>query len=462
MEALVNELHKRAAAFPAVIMAARWEIVSCTTPYPDLQETVEQIRAQFFSQVAVAHRTFMDGKVRFADYIDSVMGFMYEHNIKFIRGELTARSLRITDLRRAILEELLPLRQHLSLMSLGSGASQELEHAKEWLVSFYKRLFDPYALFQDAISPEAIDILFRYWWIDLERWKRGKEGRLRSFLIIASRHPNALVEPISGALDAIEKCTDKTLYSPFREAVAKKTGEVLVSTIDQWLRDNATDLVEKMIPQLALLHMPELGHAVEQIATLQRQIEEVKSFARDLQAIKTFEPERIDAILEVFSLLPAFTPQQIPLMEKAVSIVNETLLLELGIIDRTSRLERGQAILRLLPHALIKARSILENLQHDMTLLSGKQNRFVSETAKRCQKEIAALSVTLPQLGFEMDPLFLIFQKIAVFIFTKRVLTADISMAEREQILSLAESQQPSIRHLSFIPGDMAFFIKAT
>lgn len=470
MKAHLKKLYSLADSFRLVIMAARWEILSGTTPYPDLLETIETVRAQFINHLEVKYRIFLAGEMSLADYFDAAIKLMYEHNIKFIRGELMARSLRLTDLRKAILEELLPLKRHLALIKLAGGSSQELEHSLSWLLSRCVKLFDPYALFKDGVTPESIDILFRYWWLDLERWKRGKEARSRSFFIVASRHPNGLIEPIAQTLDCIEKCTDKQLYRSFREATAAKTGEILVSAVDQWLSDHTSDLIEQMIPQLSLMHMPELGESVARAVFLQSQMAEVFSFAKNLQAIKTFEPERIDAIVEVFSLFPVFDPSQLPLLEKALATVNETLLVELGIIDKKARLEVGQAMTKLLPHTLIKVRSILDSLQHEMALLSAKSDPPSSQAAKRFRAEVTTLAVRLPTLGFEIEPLFLAFQKLAVLIFYKRILTADIPLTQRQEILLMAENKEERadmaryapmpIPHLNFIPGDMSFFIQ--
>lgn len=430
-----RELTRTADFLKMMLVAARWEFISASTPYPDLFATVVKLRNQLLHTMEDACRTLLAGKTGLQDFTESLITSMYDVDIKVLRGELTARALRLKDLRNGMIPELLSMDRRLSLLALAGNTAEKTLLDREWISHLLFKLFSPYELFQDTYDPESINILFRYWWLDFERYLRGKQSRYYAFLHSIENNASALVRPIGRTLDCIEKVAGGKrlgLYQEFIDITKGKKGAEAASAIEKWLHSQEQGLLGALLPQLSLIPQVEQEPLIERILQLEERKKEVSSFAKALQAVKTFEPERIDSFLELFSVFPLIEPfdqpvairldNQLSRIESALQRIEEELIAELGLLDRKARMESGYAISNLLPQTLLKVPSIIASLSGHLRSLAQHTDPYVSSIAHFLLDDTSALSQSFAAIGFDQEPLFTAFQKLAILLFYRKML----------------------------------------
>jgi hypothetical protein len=445
-----RELTRSADFLQMMLLAARWELISTSTPYPDLRLTIARIRNQLLQSLEKGRQELIIGKVSLSDYAESIVSAVYETDVKLVRGELSARSLRLKDLRDPILQQLRALDRAMSLLTLSGHITEKAVVDREWLAHFLYRLIEPFQLFKDTFDPESINILFRYWWMDVERFLRGKESRYYGFLHSIEEGASRILRPIARTLDAIEKIKGAgrlNLYQQFADATQGKTGIEAASAVDQWLRGEEKGLLGSFIPQLSLIPQTDQEQLIERLLQIEERIRDVTQFAKAIQAVKTFEPERIDSLLEVFSIfsfVKSFDPPplirlqiQIEGMEESIQKIEEELVIELGLLDKKSRMESGLAISNLIPHALLKIPSIITFLSARLHALSQLTDPYVSSIAHFLNEETTQLSQSLETIGFDQGQLFSAFQRLSVLLFHRRMLDNAIHQKNFARILLL-------------------------
>lgn len=445
-----RELSRTADFLKMMLLAARWECISTDTPYPDLSSSFIHIRDQILCDIEKDRQQLIIGKLGIPDFIQHILTAIYGPDVKFLRGELTARSLRLKDLRQAIIPELLEIDRKVCLLSLAGSVTEKNLIDREWLSRFLYTLFEPYQLFKDTYDPESINILFRYWWMDLERFLRNKESRYYSFLHSIEEGARLLIRPIARTLDTIEKIQPAehvALYQRFIDITEGKRGAEVASTIDHWLQEEGKGIIGPLIPQLALIPQIDQEPLIEQLFQIERRIRDVTTFAKAIQAIKTFEPERIDSLLEVFSIFPFVISFDKPVlirlqnliaqMEETIQKIEEELVVELGLLDKKARIESGYAITNLLPQTLLKVPPILSSLSDRLRELSHRTDPYVSSIAHFLLEDTSALSQSFGTIGFNQDQLFTAFQKLTILLFHRKILDNALSPKSFARLLLL-------------------------
>lgn len=467
-----RQLSRSAGFLKMLLFAARWELVSGATPYPDLFSTIIRIRDQLLQSVENQRQLLLSGKATLSEYALSIVSVIYETDVRVLRGELTARSLRLKDLRLALLPHLQGLDRMLSLLALsGNVAEKELGY-RQWIADFFFKLLSPYKLFKDTYDPESINILFRYWWLDLERFLTGKEARFITFLRSIEESATRLIRPIARTLDTVDKISGGTrqkLYQQFLEVTKEKKGAEAVSTIDQWLRDEAKGLIGSLLPQLSLLPQVDLEPLVERLLHIEERLRDVAHFAKAIQAVKTFEPERIDSLLEVCTIFPFVESfdqpplirlqNQVEKIEAAIQRIEEELFLELGLLDKKARLEAGYAITNLLPQTLLKVPSIITSISEHFRTLQQHTDPYVSSIAHFLLEETSQLSASFAEIGFTQEALFPAFQKLTVLLFHREILNNALHPKNFARILLLLTATGQIVQRFRAMEakGEIAF-----
>ncbi len=445
-----RELTRTSEFLKMMLYAARWELISTKTPYPDLASTTVRVRDELLEKINTDCQKLLLGKSGLSDFSEGIVSAIYDVDVKLLRGELTARSLRLKDLRSAIVPQLLFLDQTLSLLSLSGNLNEKAVIDREWVCRFLYKLLSPYQLFQDTYDPESINILFRYWWMDLERFLRGKDSRYYAFLHATEEGATRLIRPIGRTLDTIEKIQGgkrQTLYQRFVDTTKEKHGAEAAAAVDHWLHDEGTGLIGALLPQLSLIPHVDLEPLIEHLLQIEQQMRDVTLFAKAIQTVKTYEPERIDSLLEVFSIFPFVESfdqpvvirlqNQISKIESTIQRIEEELVVELGLLDKKARMESGYAITNLLPQTLLKVPPIISSLSNHLHLLAQRADPYVSSIAHFLQEDTAQLSQSLEAIGFDQEQLFTAFQKLSILLFHRKMLDNAIHTKNFARILLL-------------------------
>lgn len=274
------------------IVFSRIEIFSKKQPYPDLSNLVDDVRSDLIALLKKCGEDVIIGKKNIRDIIKEMLDASYAHNVKLIRKETMGRSLRLKDIREEVEKELHDLDCSLSLMKRET-ISQDILSKRTWLFNFFTKLSSPFLIFKDTYDPASINTLFRYFWTDLDRWRQTKVKN---------------------------------------------------------------EFIEKKEPcSLPLTHIAQLPYAEREhklllLKTLEEKKKNIISCARAIQAVKTFEPERIDSLLEALTLLQfpedIFTPVDswLKTTQNILEKIEEEVFCEASFLDERGRLEPGFAI----------------------------------------------------------------------------------------------------------------------
>ena len=434
-----------------MVYAGRWELLGGKTPYQDLRAVSIRARDQLLQTIENDRTELVSGKISLSEYAFDLTAAIYEQDIKLIRGELTGRSFVLKDLRQAMVAELATLDRELALLFLSGSATEKALADRQWLSSFLYRLLSLYAIFKDVYDSESMNILFRYWWLDFEQFLKLKEERHTSFLHSAKDGALRFIRPIARTIDAIEKIEETghhSMYQQFLEDTKDKAGVEAVSAIDNWLKESSKRGVNSWIPQLAFISQVDQEPLIMRFLQVDRQTKDLIGFAKSIQAVKTFEPERIDSLLEVISIFPfvEFFDQpplirlqnQLSKMEGAIQMMSEELIMELGLLDKKARMESGYSINNLLPQTLLRVPIIISSLTERFHALQQLKDPYVSSIAHFLIEDTVQLSRSFEAItGFDQEQLFAAFQKMTVLLFHRKMLDNAIQPKNFARILLL-------------------------
>jgi len=439
-----KRLEGQADFYLKLLITARWEIISLSVPYADLIEQTKAVKDLLLDSLHTSRNLFVEGAISFEDFKESVPKLLYHPEVRLIRGELTSRSLRLKDLKNAFSIHLKAIDRQVALLHLAGIKDRALEKERDYLFSLYRKLLNPYTLFKDAYNPDTINLLFRYWWKDLERAK----ARYNEKAFYKKIEPSAscLIRPITQTLDIIEKkYPSQSLYESFRDQTKSLTGPELTQTLTVWLREHSSDFITQFVPFLALESATKQDMLVQKLADIEYTIKNITKFAQSIQIIKTFEPERISSFLELF---PTFShpaslniSSHIEKMQKALVLLEEDLFIELGYLAKKIRLEAEYAVQKLIPNVLKRAAPLLKSLDTQLSRLPDSDSfiKTVSELLLREKEEL-----TIPEADVAQDDFFAFCQKISMLFFFKKALQASLEKNSYARLLLLI----PIIQHL--------------
>lgn len=437
-----------------LLYAGRWEMVSNTMPYPDLAASITQVRNRLLEDLDTDRERLAVGTLSLSQYAMDIVHTIYEPDVRLIRGELTARSLRLKDLREAIRTQLLAIDRYQALLGLAGVSNERILIERRWVSEFFYKLLAPYNLFKYTYDPESINVLFRYWWLDFERFEKEAAGRKTSVMYALESAVPGLIRAIARSIDLIEKTSGGRLrmYQQFIDA----TKNAPPSALDHWLEDETKTIIGHFLPHIALIPQAEQVPLIERLLQIEQQVRECTKFGKDIQAIKTFEPERINSLLEVLTVFPCLPSldqppliriqDQVTHIEQSLQVVEEELILELGLLDKKSRMESGYAINNLIPQALLKVTPILNALIGQFHELQRNTDPYVSSIAHFLLEDASQLTRTLESIGFDQEPLFEAFQKLTVLLFSRKVLTSALKPQNFASVLLIPTATGQIVR----------------
>lgn len=453
--AKVRDIEIKADFLRDVLLTSRWELFSGKTPYPDLDESIEKARDEVMSRLKDLRQTLINGKLSFLDFVKSSIDTIYEHDVKFIRGEMKSRAFRLKDVRNAVCEELRTLDRYLSLLHLGKRFSEKLFAERAWLYSYLTRLTQPFLLCKDMYDPQAINILFRYWWGDVEKFLQKKEERKRAFFKAAEGAD--FIRPLLQTLDLAEKLGGvKGLYETVQAFSKEARGVALLTLLEKWCSFSQERV---FFCQVATGSLEEQEQQLTAFFQLQKFMAEIIDFGSAIQAVKTYEPERVQSILEVNSLLLFSSFQdgscsQVQLlldkMRDVMCAVEDELVLEVGLIDQQQRMETGFSVARLLPKAMARAPGVISRLESSLKLLIAQGGELSSRLAENCERELKEVAEDIEKSKGNEEKSFAAFQRLSVLLCQKRAASSEENFAK---VVVLFFSMQYLAKKLLLLPG---------
>ena len=422
-ELLVNvrELERSADFYKMFLFAARWEIVAESVPYPDLKKSIRQVRKNLLSRTEEQREALIAGSLSIKEFMDSLTSSLYESDIRLIRGELTSRSLRLKELREAVGEELIEIDRYFFLLSLSKESDRAITLEREWLSILYHKILTPFSVFKETYNPDTVHLLFRYFWQDLDRYKARKERLYKQF--IQKVEPSSLIRPIKQTLDLVER-QGSSLYESFLEATKEGALEKLLD----WLRDNRKTLTLQLLLPLTLLSFSEQKKEITHLTEIEKRITDISLFAKRVQRIRTFEPERLDSLLEITSIFPFIEKldaknalsNHLQKIDHALLLLEKEVCGELGLLDKKGRLEAGSALQEILEQAQTSISTLLENLLPQLKT----SDPFLRPIAEMLRKRAVSLTQMAPKPSSDQDAFFSYFHKVAVLLFSTKALQA--------------------------------------
>ncbi len=441
--------------FIFTLCTSLYEIVSAHTPYPDLLQTTMRVRNNLLKDLFEIRHSFVEGNINLADCKDQMVDCSFTPDVRLIRGEIASRSYRLSDLKKRILNELYSLDFMICMTGLAKTLNKRLLDERQWLYQFLEKLLNPFPLFIDAFNPDSINIVFRYWWEDFERFLQTKSKRKNEYIATVLPIAESIHRPILRTLDIIDKIeVSKTSkkYAAFTEKIQNKKGNELVNACEQYFANHRMSLIENFVPQLCSIPGREQEPIIEQLLQLEDRIAEITTIARDLQAIKTYENERIDSILDIFSqlsIVPSFdVPTVIRLKStiaaatETISKVEETLLIELGVLSKKARIEQGNSLTNLLPKILLCIPAQIDKKIESLKSLTLSQNPYISSLSHHLLADAYRLQQSLGEVGFNCDKVFEFVQEIALLFMHVKLLFDAQDQENFSSILLLATATQ--------------------
>lgn len=376
------------------ILHARWEIFSRNTPFPDLTELLERVEQNTLHTLEKCDEDLIIGQKSFDEMQSEMLDSLYTHNMKLLRWELLSRALRLKDIRGEVEKELLTLDRQIGLMKLSQNVPEELLSERKWLYSFFEKLLSPFALFKDTCDPESINVLFRYFWMDLDRFR--SKG-----LVETAGTEKEVIHAFKSMQEIMEKIS-------FGKTIRQSD---LDTGIEAWLAQHDNEFA--LLPAIASYPYGKKEQFLRRLKVLRERKEQAEALARTVQAAKTFEPERIDALLEAFTLLRfpqnPFTPleERFQNIEHILENIEEAIYCEIGFTDVKSRIEEGfahneliKASKKALPLAQKMVKERLEKLSKEKNFV-GKVGLFLLQEADISLEDVFEAAHAISLLFFQ-------------------------------------------------------------
>jgi hypothetical protein len=429
----VRECNLEADFIWILVVLQRWEIVSGNVPYIDLKAGIPALRSAIFACLENARNEFISGKTTLSQFANKSFESLYTQDVRLLRGELTARSLRLKDIRRVVEQELIQLDRRIAILSLTKHPSTVLQEERAWLKNYHDRLIQPFLCFRESADLEALNAVFRFYWADIERFLLRKEARDSAFRHgIASLSLDDL-RPIFRVLDRLEHLDDpvrKKVYQEFYQEVRTGDSEVLASVLEKWMEKNGQRLLELFLVPLSLCEGNDQERAINELFLLEGRLQKIHEMAAAIQSVKTYEPEKISSLLECCVLIkistcPILSSQQLfehcEYIKGILDVLEEEILIELGSLHKTFRIEEGHVAVRLqtsISRYLVHAKEfVLQVFQRNKKTSDPIFNELVIQSIDECKK----LQLDVHKTD---EDVFQEFQKLSVLIFRKRFIAA--------------------------------------
>ena len=425
-----RDLARSAEMINMLLYAARWELISETVPYPDLIPSIDQARTRLLEVLDSNRTQLAEGAISLSSYAADIVHAIYEPEVCLIRGELTVRSRRLKDLREAVRLQLAAIDRQLALLALAGITNEQLSTERRWIAELLYKLLSPFTLFQYTHSPESINSLFRYWWLDFERYAKENAKRRSLVLHAIEGGVQGLIRTIARAVDFLPSNSQQKKYQQFIEAT--KTAQA--SSLNQWLEEEASTLIGSLLPQLAIIPQAERKPLVDQFVQIEQRMRELYRFGNEIKGIKVFEVERIDSLLEVLSIFPSLPSldqmpsirlqDQIERIGRTLTMIDEELLIELGLLDKKSRFESAKAVSNIIPQAILKATPILTAASKQLHELQKNSDPYVASMAHFLLEDASELATAIDSVDLDQERFFETFQKLTVLLFTRKILSS--------------------------------------
>ena len=455
----VRELERSADFYKMFLFAARWEIIAESVPYPDLKKSISNAREALLTRIEQQRTALVAGSISLDEHMEKISSSLYESDIRLIRGELTSRSLRLKELREAVGCELAEIDRYIYLTHLSKSSDIHLSTERKWLFNLYYKLLNPFSLFKETYNPDTVHLLFRYFWHDLDRYRARKKDLYERFSQTVDI--SSIISPIAQTLDLVK--TKKTdLYERFLDCTKDLSLEKLLN----FLRVHSPPF---LLP-LASLSFSEQRKEQSHIAKLEQRIEAITSFAKEIQRIRTFEPERLDSLLEITSVFPFIEKldskralsDHLQKIEIALYRLEQEVCSELGLLDKKARLEGGSALETILEQAQGSISSLLQRLNDQLNKTKKASDIFLRPVAEAFIKRISFLDQLSEKSSSDHNAFFSYLHKVAVLLFSTKALSASLNPNSFARILLIIPITQNIIQNMSGVLHDEHLFALET
>lgn len=340
------------------------EIFSETLFYQDLQESLQDCRQALFVSMQQLQQLLHDGRLTASEYETACNSLAYEHDTVLLRNELAFRATRLRELRQEVIRLMLQLQQSRRLLSLlpAKDLYTSVGVLVEAVQQLLHRLENPYTLFKDILSKEAVNGVFRALWLEVEEIQAKTERMMPSVDLYLKKEAGVLKEYFFKALYDVETVvrsatgTRPQLVGHYEQECA--LGSDLFSSLMVCLHmlEKEYGFVQPfaffiMIPDSRLRQK-----LLREARVLQENVAAITAFAKTLQQVKTFEEERIDDILELFErrgIIEEGVQQEEALiiawdryrkrLEEASRRVEEEVIFDIGFIDQKALMDIDDA-----------------------------------------------------------------------------------------------------------------------
>ena len=338
-----------------------FEIFCDITPFQDLCESFQKLRAALCTQIATLQNLYFKGVSTSFELCQGLFDLAYEHDVQLLRNEIAFRATRLQELREQnihLLQAMLIARRYLQIGNILPQESIYLEVCAlcQELEQFLKYIENPFAVFKACVALENVNEEFRKLWIRME----GFEDRVQNLKKRLQETFSKVIEKIKIRLlrvaDDIEEIEKEQKKNRPNLVVPLERGlhDELVPIENQWdvVLDECTNL-EKQFPYcqplsffMAIDDFQLRKRLFLEAIIVDAKIKQATEFARALQYIKIFEEERIDTILDVLerhylieddatNAADAFESYSQQLLRKA-EFVQREVVLDIGLLDMRS------------------------------------------------------------------------------------------------------------------------------
>lgn len=370
IDALISEAEdseQRAEDDKSAIKRRLFEIFWNISPYLDLAENFVDMRKMLTEKLSLGVRKFYAGELSSSELLALCQEMPYEHDVVKIRNEITHRSSRLKDLRDELLRLYREVQETRRFLELANFETQKvyaeiLAHQNTIRAILYD-VENPFKSFSKANTKDAINYVFRTFWMRVEDVQPQIEHALAESLGLLQKAQNIIKDAFLKALDTLE------------ETISLKQGtraQLVVRTNNQMTAASSDQLYTLVVSQMHSIektykfaqpfsffmliseHKVRLEMMQEAMA-LDHHIQEVVDFAKAMQYVKTFEEERLDIILEAFErqhlvkdddkALPALKKAWAIYVERhqrAARLVEDEIFLDIGLLDRHALMDVDQ------------------------------------------------------------------------------------------------------------------------
>ncbi|MBS0635025.1 MAG: hypothetical protein JSR37_06150 [Verrucomicrobia bacterium] len=341
---LLKGAHKsehRAEDDKAAIKRRLFEIFWNISPYLDLMENFQDMRKVLTSQLKEGMRKFYAGTLSSHELLQLCQEMPYEHDVVKLRNEITHRSARLKDLRDELLRLTSEVQETIRLLDIANLESVELLKLSETIRTIARDVENPFKAFAEAETKDAINLVFRKFWIRIEEI----QPLIEEAQAVANHELQHAAVPLKDALlralDTLEEV--QALKSGTRpQIVSRIAGELVNPTFNLVISymhsiEKSYSFVKPLSFFMAVREHKARLAMLQEAEVLDRVIKDTIDFAKAMQYVKTFEEERVDIILEAFERQHIIEPtweSYYERMNRAARLVEDEIFLDIGLLDR--------------------------------------------------------------------------------------------------------------------------------